>query len=578
MENKTEKKKLPAFVILAIIALVSALALGFTNAITEGPIEKLAQEELAASFSQVMPAAAYDTLEVPAEYKDVNSLAAAKDESGNVVGYAVKASQQGYAGPVAVILGVDPKGKVTSAQIGDASFQETNGFGARWKEEANVNRLVGLDAVNGGAFEAISGATYTSKAVLGSTNAALTSVAKVAMGVEEIADPLVVNGAPTASADGGEGEAAALTPGATLAGTAEGFGGGMVNVTVKLDDSTNIESVKVDAASQTPGIGQNCESADFTDQFVGKAIPVALGEGIDAVAGATITSTAVVDAINKAQPESPVKPGATLEGSANGFADAPVNVKVTLDDNANIATLKVDAASQTPGIGQNCEGADFTDQFIGKAIPLTLGEDVDALTGATITSTAVVDAINGAHGVESAPAAEAVTVLTEDENGSLGVTDSGAVKIVPAEGFTGTLLTELAVENGKVVNGTMALPTAVPVVEEPAVTEAPAAEEPAAEPAEAPAAAAEKTAKIAAFDGQEITVTATLDDSNTITALTVDASTQTPGLGQKCAEEDFTKQFIGKTLPVKLGEGIDAVASATITSTAVVDALNSLAN
>ena len=148
MENKTEKKKLPAFVILAIIALVSALALGFTNAITEGPIEKLAQEELAASFSQVMPAAAYDTLEVPAEYKDVNSLAAAKDESGNVVGYAVKASQQGYAGPVAVILGVDPKGKVTSAQIGDASFQETNGFGARWKEEANVNRLVGLDAVD----------------------------------------------------------------------------------------------------------------------------------------------------------------------------------------------------------------------------------------------------------------------------------------------------------------------------------------------------------------------------------------------------------------------------------------------
>ena len=74
----------------------------------------------------------------------------------------------------------------------------------------------------------------------------------------------------------------------------------------------------------------------------------------------------------------------------------------------------------------------------------------------------------------------------------------------------------------------------------------------------------------------DVTVTATLDNG-TITALTVDASGETAGFGQKCAEEDFTAQFIGKTLPVTLGEDVDAVAGATITSTAVVDALNSLA-
>ena len=45
----------------------------------------------------------------------------------------------------------------------------------------------------------------------------------------------------------------------------------------------------------------------------------------------------------------------------------------------------------------------------------------------------------------------------------------------------------------------------------------------------------------------------------------------------KCSEEEFTSQFIGKTLPVKLGEDVDAVSGATITSTVVVDALNSLA-
>ena len=66
------------------------------------------------------------------------------------------------------------------------------------------------------------------------------------------------------------------------------------------------------------------------------------------------------------------------------------------------------------------------------------------------------------------------------------------------------------------------------------------------------------------------------DENGVITSLTVDASTQTAGLGQKCAEEAFTSQFIGKSAPLTLGEGIDAVASATITSQAVVDAVNSL--
>ena len=56
----------------------------------------------------------------------------------------------------------------------------------------------------------------------------------------------------------------------------------------------------------------------------------------------------------------------------------------------------------------------------------------------------------------------------------------------------------------------------------------------------------------------------------------MDASGETAGFGQKCAEEDFTSQFIGKTLPVTLGEDVDEVSGATITSTVVVNALNSL--
>ena len=111
--------------------------------------------------------------------------------------------------------------------------------------------------------------------------------------------------------------------------------------------------------------------------------------------------------------------------------------------------------------------------------------------------------------------------------------------------------------------------------EEPEATEAPA-EESADEDATSGATenSEESTATMKGF-ASDVTVTATIEDG-TITALTVDASGETAGFGQKCGEEDFTAQFIGKTLPVTLGEDVDEVSGATITSTVVVNALNSL--
>ena len=84
----------------------------------------------------------------------------------------------------------------------------------------------------------------------------------------------------------------------------------------------------------------------------------------------------------------------------------------------------------------------------------------------------------------------------------------------------------------------------------------------------------EQTAVANGFCG-DVTVHVVLKDG-VITKLTVDTPDETPALGGQCSEEAFTSQFIGKSLPVTLGDGIDAVSGATITSTAVVEALNSL--
>ena len=99
-----------------------------------------------------------------------------------------------------------------------------------------------------------------------------------------------------AAPDGGR------VPGTELAGSAEGFGGGMVYVRVTLDDNSAIESIRVDAGTQTPEYGGHAADDDaFLNQFIGKTPPLAIGDGVDALSGATVTSEAVVQAVNTAR-------------------------------------------------------------------------------------------------------------------------------------------------------------------------------------------------------------------------------------------------------------------------------------
>ena len=554
MENNVTKKSWPPYLILGLISLIAALILALTNAITAGPIAEHKMAALQETFSAVMPAASYEEVSFSSSaYSNVSSIYAAKDENGNIIGYCVTASQQGYAGPVAVTFGMDPAGSVVATKVGDTDFQETTGIGAKALNPEFAEQFTGLNAAEGGSFEAISGATFTSKAILGDANGAFGAMADAVLGK---AGGEVVFGKREAAAAAPV-DASALTPGATLKGEAQGFGG-KVTVTVTLDDNTNIGSLAVDAPDETEGLGKLAQESAFTDQFAGKSIPVAL-EDISAVSGATITTTAVVEAINSAAPAAAeILPGATLEGSAQGFA-GPVSVKVKLDDSLQIESLSVKAPDETEGLGKMAEESSFTDQFAGKSIPVAL-EDISAVSGATITTTAVVNAINSAVPVE-AEGALTVDELSSITEGSVGLQSNGLAVVSADSNYSGTLVGEFQYENGQLVNASIATP-------------APAVEEPAAEPAAE--AADVLTATKPGYDNLDVTVSLTKAADGTVGSLIVDASTQTPGLGQRCAEEAFTSQFVGKTAPFVLGENVDAVASATLTSTAVVDAVNEL--
>ena len=295
MENKTTRKQLPAFLVLGIIAVVAAVVLAATNMVTRGPIAEHQMAALKESFGAVMPADEYVEMDVSGQ-AGVSSMYEART-GGELTGWCVTASAKGYAGDVAVTLGVGTDGLVTGCVVGDLNFAETANFGARAKEPAFAEQFVGIDAINGGAFQALSGATITSTAVKDATNAALRCVAVAGMGQEPKANPIVAfgEGKPAAPAEVTAGEDGSLRT------SAEGFGGGEVIVNVTVDGDGKVSKLVIDASSQTEGYGTRvAEDAAFAEQFIGQAGPFAIGENIDALSGATISSKAVVEAVNNA--------------------------------------------------------------------------------------------------------------------------------------------------------------------------------------------------------------------------------------------------------------------------------------
>ena len=109
-------------------------------------------------------------------------------------------------------------------------------------------------------------------------------------------------------------------PGAELAGNAEGFGGGIVYVSVKLDDHGAVAALEIDAGTQTPEYGgRTAEDEGFLGQFIGKTLPLTLGEDVDALSGATVTSEAVVQAVNSARKAEKAAKPQTLNFTVTGI-------------------------------------------------------------------------------------------------------------------------------------------------------------------------------------------------------------------------------------------------------------------
>ncbi|MCQ2440163.1 MAG: FMN-binding protein [Oscillospiraceae bacterium] len=130
--------------------------------------------------------------------------------------------------------------------------------------------------------------------------------------------------------------------------------------------------------------------------LLGKEVASTIGAKVGSVI--ELTWTAQTTAPNTATTAAELIPGAVLTGSADGYVTgSTVTASVTIGADGTIAALTIDTANETEGFGQRCMEPEFTDRFIGQHIPVAYDDGVDALSGATITSNAVLQAINTAH-------------------------------------------------------------------------------------------------------------------------------------------------------------------------------------
>ena len=516
------KKYMRDMVPLVVICLVSALLLASFNLLTKDPIQQNSQRAAEETRTRMLPVAvSFEALEAT-EGSNIDSIYQGLDESGEPVGYVIQTTVNGYGGEVVVTLGMDMDGVITGVDVGGDNFSETPGLGALAKEPKFTSQYIGktvpLTLVKGNepkgdnTIDAISGATRTSSAVNGGINLAGKYISDLSGG-----------GSPNTA-------------------SAQGFGG-PVAVTLELDASGAISSITIgdDYFNETEGYGRKALEDSFSSQFIGMTPPLELSD-IDAISGATVTSTAVVNAINTvyAQLTGEAAPAATAEeeeapaaqlyedgtwrAAFKGFG-GPVMVALTLDDSLTIQSIQIgdDQFAETEGYGAQALEPAFQEQFIGKTLPLEDGA-VDGISGATMTTTAVLDGIDAIY--------QAATDDTPDEPQPLPTPAAEA----EADDAATVSSSVSATTDG---NGSW-------------------------------------TASAQGFAGP-VAVTLTLDDSLTIQSIEIgdDQFAETDGLGAKAKEAEFGDQFIGKTLPLADGD-INAISGATITTNAVLDAVNAI--
>ena len=420
------RKMLKLGVSLCIFALVAALALAGTNAITKEPI---AQQELAASQAAqraVLPeAAVFEQQELEAtDNALLNELYIGKAGDA-IVGYVFTAAPQGYGGPIPITLGIGVDGSVHGVSVGD--LQETAGLGMKVGDEPFKSQFYGIEAdpdTIGENVSTISGATISSKAFVEAVRQ-MFDYSKNVLGITPNAatpslegDDLIrkeyVNAAEAFTqvdlmqflGDYGtirsvySGSAEKETVGYVFEMESIGFDASVpIQIQMGISVDGKITQVTVVDHFVSEGYTPTGDTTVFDDQFAGKdATEDGCAQGVDTVASATVSSNAIIKAVKQAVSFYNTYLNAAEEAPAGEIYEVtgyqPMKVAIALDGEGKIVSVSVVENNETPALGGTVIGDAATfEALVGKNIA---DAQIDTVAHCTLTCDAINEALKKA--------------------------------------------------------------------------------------------------------------------------------------------------------------------------------------
>lgn len=156
-------------VVLTVITIVAAGVLASVNAVTAPQIKKINEENLAAGIKAVMGS---DDIQVSDPWEvDAYTAYDINDKQGNLLGKAVVTTENGFGGPLKVLVGFNTDGDILGYTV--LEHAETPGLGAKageWFQDKIIGMNPGTNnftvSKDGGEVDAITASTITSRAFL----------------------------------------------------------------------------------------------------------------------------------------------------------------------------------------------------------------------------------------------------------------------------------------------------------------------------------------------------------------------------------------------------------------------------
>ena len=273
--------------------------------------------------------------------------------------------------------------------------------------------------------------------------------------------------------------------GYALTANPQGYGG-EIPITIGVSTEGYVTQVYVGSLQETQGLGSRVGDDAFKEQFIAIAAdPDTLRSDVDTIAGATISSSAFVNAVQEMlsytkttlgiEPHAGDKDAILAEAAAINGGDegedaavetttnsyevtgfAPFKVEVTVDSNGKIVSVVVPENNETAGFGADL----IADQSVFDAL---VGQDIataqiDVKSGVTLTSDAINEALKQAA-VANGIAVEAPGEVTAETTAEPAVeateSESTDAAVYDVTGFA-PFKVEITLDgNGKIVSVTV---------------------------------------------------------------------------------------------------------------------------